>query len=393
MPFIEGDGIGPELVASARKVVDEAVKAAYKGSRQVVWWEIYAGEKGQKTYNTVLPHDTLNAIRFCKVALKGPLTTPVGGGFRSINVTIRQELDLYANIRPVKWIRGIPTNYKQPEKIDWVFFRENTEDVYAGIEWPYDSVEAKKLREFLEREFGVKIREDAGIGIKPISRYSTQRIMRKAVRYTIENGRKTVTIMHKGNIMKYTEGSFADWAYEVAKNEFREHCVTESEANEKYGGNVPEGKILVNDRIADNMMQQIITRPDSYDVVVAPNLNGDYITDEANALVGGIGVALGANVGDYMAVVEPIHGSAPKYAGKNIADPTSQIMAAAWLLNYIGWREASNLIEEAVKKAVSEKKVTQDLARYMEGVKPLTTTEFTNTVINNARKLNKAWES
>lgn len=382
IPYIEGDGIGPEIVTAARRIADAAVRKAYGGKREIVWWEIYAGEKAEKIYGELLPQDTLEAIKYCKVALKGPLATPVGGGYRSVNVAIRQKLDLYANIRPVKWIKGTPCPFKYPERVNWVFFRENTEDVYAGIEWSYDSEEAKKLRKFIKEEFGIELRDDAGIGIKPISKFATYRIVRKAIKYALENGLDTVTLMHKGNIMKFTEGAFMQWGYELATTEFRDKVVTEQELLDKYEGKLPEGKILINDRIADNMMQQIITRPESYKVIVCPNLNGDYITDEANALVGGISTAPGANVGDVLAVVEAIHGTAPKYAGKNVANPTSVTRAAGWLLNYIGWREPNHLIEKAIEKAVMDRKVTQDIARQLgPEVKPLGTKEFADAVI------------
>ncbi len=380
--YIEGDGIGPEIVTAARKVIDAAVEKAYGGKRKIVWWELYAGHKAMKIYGELLPEDTLNGIRYTLVALKGPLETPVGGGYRSLNVAIRKALDLYANIRPVFYF-GQPAPHCYAEHDNFVIFRENTEDLYAGIEWPADSPEAKKLREFLKKEFGIELREDAGIGIKPISRFATQRLMRKALRWAIDNKNRIVTIMHKGNIMKYTEGAFRQWAYEVATTEFRDYVVTEDELYSKYGGKLPEGKILVNDRIADNMLQQIITRPWDYEVIVAPNVNGDYISDEANALVGGIGMAAGMNAGDYMAVAEPVHGTAPKYAGKDLANPTAEILSGTLLIKHIlGWREAANLIIEAIKRAIKEKKVTQDLARHMPGVKPLKTSEYTQVLIN-----------
>ena len=305
----------------------------------------------------------------------------MGGGYRSLNVAIRQTLDLYANIRPAKYIKGIPAPLKAAERVNFVIFRENIEDLYAGIEWPYDSPEARKLREFLKREFGVEIREDSGIGIKPISKFRTQRFVRKALNYAIEKNRRVVTLMHKGNIMKYTEGAFREWGYEVALNEFREYIVTEDEVKTKYGGVVPEGKILFNDRIADNMLQQIITRPAEYDIIVCPNVNGDYISDEANALIGGIGIAPSANVGDYMAVFEPVHGTAPKYAGKDVANPTAEIRSAALLLDYIGWSEAAQLIESAVEKAISTGRVTQDIARHIPGLQPLKASEYAEVLI------------
>ncbi len=378
--YIEGDGIGPEIVTVARRVLDAAVRKAYGGSRRIVWWEIYAGHKAQEIYGELLPRDTLEAIKLTKIAIKGPLTTPVGGGYRSLNVAIRKALDLYANIRPVQYF-GQPAPHKYADKVDFIIFRENTEDLYAGIEWPAGSEEAAKLREFLKKEFGVELREDAGIGIKPITRFATQRLMRKALQYAVKWGRRVVTVMHKGNIMKYTEGAFKEWAYELALKEFRDYVVTEDELYSKYNGELPEGKILLNDRIADNMLQQIITRPWDYDIIVAPNVNGDYISDEANALVGGIGMAAGMNAGDYMAVAEPVHGTAPKYAGKNKVNPSAEILSGCLLLEYIGWDEASKLIKEAIRRAIADKKVTYDLARHMPGVEPLGTKEYGEALI------------
>ena len=378
--YIEGDGIGPEIVTVARRVLDAAVRKAYGGSRRIVWWEIYAGHKAQEIYGELLPRDTLEAIKLTKIAIKGPLTTPVGGGYRSLNVAIRKALDLYANIRPVQYF-GQPAPHRYADKVDFIIFRENTEDLYAGIEWPAGSEEAAKLREFLKKEFGVELREDAGIGIKPITRFATQRLMRKALQYAVKWGRRVVTVMHKGNIMKYTEGAFKEWAYELALKEFRDYVVTEDELYSKYNGELPEGKILLNDRIADNMLQQIITRPWDYDIIVAPNVNGDYISDEANALVGGIGMAAGMNAGDYMAVAEPVHGTAPKYAGKNKVNPSAEILSGCLLLEYIGWDEASKLIKEAIRRAIADKKVTYDLARHMPGVEPLGTKEYGEALI------------
>ncbi len=382
--YIEGDGIGPQIVSQARAVMDAAIEKAYGGKRRIVWWEAYAGEKAMELYGELLPEDTVLAIRYTVLALKGPLTTPVGTGFRSLNVALRKKLDLYANIRPVQYF-GQPAPHCHADKVDFVIFRENTEDLYAGIEWTYDSPEAEKLRNFLKEELGVEIRPDAGIGIKPISIFGTKRLMRKAMRYAIENERSPVTIMHKGNIMKYTEGAFRNWAYEVATEEFREYVVTEQELWEQYNGEMPEGKILVNDRIADNMLQQIITRPWDYDIIVAPNVNGDYISDEANALVGGIGMAAGMNAGDYMALAEPVHGTAPKYAGKDVANPTAEILSGCLLLEYMGWKEASALIKDAIRKAIAEKKVTQDLARHMPGVQPLKASEYTQVLIDHIK--------
>lgn len=382
--YIEGDGTGPQIVSQAREVLDAAVEKAYKGRRRIVWWEAYAGEKAMKIYGDLLPEDTIQAIRYTVLALKGPLTTPVGAGFRSLNVALRKELDLYANIRPVQYF-GQPAPHCHADKVDFVIFRENTEDLYAGIEWTHDSPEAEKLRKFLKKELGIELRPDAGIGIKPISIFGTKRLMRKALRYAIEYGRSPVTIMHKGNIMKYTEGAFRNWAYEVATEEFREHVVTEEELWEQYNGEMPGGKILVNDRIADNMLQQIITRPWDYNIIVAPNVNGDYISDEANALVGGIGMAAGMNAGDYMALAEPVHGTAPKYAGKDVANPTAEILSGCLLLEYMGWKEASALVKEAIRRAIAGSKVTQDLARHMPGVEPLKASEYTQVLIDHIK--------
>ena len=379
--YIVGDGVGPEVVESARKVLDAAIKRAYGGSRRIVWWELVAGSRARELCGELLPEATLEGLRKVRVALKGPLETPVGTGYRSLNVTIRQVLDLYANIRPVRYY-GQPAPHKYADKVNFVIFRENTEDVYAGIEWPHDSPEAEKMRSFLAKELGVEIRSDAGIGIKVISEFATKRLMRRALEWAIRNGNRVVTIMHKGNIMKYTEGAFRKWAYEVALEEFREHVVTEEEVSKVYGGKVPEGKILVNDRIADNMLQQIITRPWDYEVIVAPNLNGDYISDAASALVGGIGMAAGLNMGDGKAVAEPVHGTAPKYAGKDLINPSAEILSGALLIGeFMGWREAAKLVEEAIRRAIASRKVTQDLARHMPGVTPLKTSEYTEVLI------------
>ena len=380
--YIEGDGIGPEVIRAAMRMVDAAVEKAYGGSRKIAWMKVYAGIEAQKVYGTMLPQETLDAIRAAKVALKGPMTTPIGSGWRSVNVALRQLLDLYANIRPAKYIRGVPAPHKYADKVDIVIFRENTEDVYAGIEWKAFSEEAKKVREFLKKEFGIEIREDAGIGLKPISRFATYRIMRKALQWAIKYNRKRVTVMHKGNIMKYTEGAFKEWCYELARKEFGEYVVFEEELE----GEPPKDKILVNNRIADNMFNQLITRPWDYEIIVTPNLNGDYLSDAAAALIGGLGLAPGANVGDYIGMFEPIHGSAPKYAGKNVANPTAATLSAAMMLDHIGWHEAANLLRKAIEETIAEGKVTQDIARHL-GIKPLSTTEFTDAVIEKIKEI------
>jgi len=384
--YIEGDGIGPEIVTSARKVLDAAVEKVYGGNRRIVWWEMAAGDKAVRECGKLLPEATLEALRMTRLGLKGPLTTPVGSGYRSLNVAIRMTLDLYSNIRPVRWY-GQPAPHKYADKVNFVIFRENTEDVYAGIEWPAGSDEALKLIDFLKREFGVELSKDTGIGIKPISEFRTKRHMRRAMEWAISHGNRRVTIMHKGNIMKYTEGAFRKWAYEVAVEEFRDYVVTEDELWEKYNGQLPEGKILVNDRIADNMLQQIITRPWDYEIIVTPNLNGDYISDEANALVGGIGMAAGMNMGDLIAVGEPVHGTAPKYAGKNVINPTAEILSGVLLVSdFMGWKEVRPIVEYAIRKAIANKIVTYDLARHMPGVEPVKTTEYTDALISFIRE-------
>lgn len=386
IPYVVGDGIGVDITPVAIDVINAAVEAAYGGRRRIVWVEVPLGEKAEKLLGTRIPRESIEFLAKYRVFLKGPLETPVGGGWRSINVYLRQFFDLYANIRPVRYFKGIEpvSPLKHPEKVNMVVFRENTEDVYAGIEWPWNSEEARKLREFLRKELGVEspaLREDSGITIKPISKFGTQRLTRMAIKYAIERGRRVVTIMHKGNIMKYTEGAFRDWAYEVALEEFRDYVVTESELMEKYGGSLPPGKILVNDRIADNMLQQVLTRTGEYDIILCPNLNGDYVSDEIAALVGGLGLAPGANVGDDAAMFESVHGTAPKYAGKNVANPTAIIMAATEMLQFMGWKEAAQLVLNAIEKAISNKWVTQDLARHMPGVQPLGTREYGSTLI------------
>ncbi|NHW23313.1 MAG: isocitrate dehydrogenase (NADP(+)) [Archaeoglobales archaeon] len=379
IPFFKGDGIGSDVVPAAIKVLDSAAELIGK---TIVWFEIYAGEEAYRIYGTHLPEDTLNAIKEYRVALKGPLTTPVGGGYRSLNVTLRQTLDLYANVRPIYYLKGIPSPVKNPERINFVIFREATEDVYAGIEWPKGSKEALKLIEILEKEFGAKIRRDSGIGIKPISEFATKRLVRMAIRYAIENKRRSVTLVHKGNIMKYTEGAFRDWGYEVAKQEFSDRCITEEELGEK----TPDGKIVVKDRIADNMFQQIMLRSEEYDVIVLPNLNGDYLSETAAALVGGVGIAPGSNIGDGIAVFEPVHGSAPKYAGLNKVNPTAQILSGAMMFEYLGWKKASEMIKKAVVMTIEEGTVTYDLHRQIGG-KLVGTKEFSEAVIENLRSL------
>ena len=378
IPFIEGDGVGPDIWRAAQPVWDRAVERAYGGRRFIVWKEILAGEKAYKKTGRWLPEETLQAIREHIVAIKGPLTTPVGGGYRSLNVAMRQALDLYACIRPIRYIDGVPSPIKEPRRVDFVIFRENTEDVYAGIEWPSGSEDAKEVREFLREKFGVHLSEDSGIGLKPISEFRTKRLVRKAINYALEQGRRSVTLVHKGNIMKYTEGAFRDWGYEVAK-EFGDRVVTESELKEE----TPDGVLVVKDRIADSMFQQVLLRPEEYDVIATPNLNGDYLSDASAALVGGLGMAPGANVGDLLAVFEPTHGTAPKYAGLDKVNPSSLILSGAMMLEYIGWREAAELVVRALERTISEGKVTYDLARQMEGATLLKCSEFGEAVMEN----------
>ncbi len=377
IPYFEGDGIGKDVVPAAKMVLDAA---AEKIGKQLVWFKTYAGEDAYKIYGTYLPDDTLNAIREYRIALKGPLTTPVGGGFRSLNVTIRQILDLYANVRPVYYLKGFPSPLKNPEVVDIVIFRENTEDVYAGIEWKKGSEEAKKIIKFISDEFGINIRDDSGIGIKPISEFATKRLVRLAIQYAIDNDRGSVTLVHKGNIMKYTEGAFRDWGYEVAREEFGDVTITEDELWNNYDGQRPKGKIVIKDRIADNMFQQLLTRTAEYDVLAMPNLNGDYMSDAAAALVGGLGVAPGSNIGDGMGVFEPVHGSAPKYAGLNKVNPTAEILTGVLMFEYLGWRDAGMMIKKAIEMTVTDRIVTYDLHRHMGG-KLVGTREFAQAVV------------
>jgi len=389
IPFIEGDGTGVDIMPVARKVIDTAINQAYKGKskRKIVWLEIYAGEKAKKLYGEYLPKDTIKAIQYFTIALKGPLTTPVGGGIRSLNVTLRQVLDLYSCIRPVKYYTGVPSPVVHPEWMDVVIFRENTEDVYAGIEWRQGSKEALSLIQYLKQNFNTTIPQDSGIGIKPISISNTKRLMRAAIKYAIKYKRKSVTLVHKGNIMKYTEGSFRDWAYEVAKQEFRDKIITEDELEKEFKGKIPEGKILINDRIADNMFQQILVRTNEYDVIATPNLNGDYLSDACAAQIGGLGIAPGANIGDFMGIFESTHGSAPKYAGQDKVNPTSLILSGVLMLQYIDWTAPAQLIERAIAATIQQKRMTYDLARQMKDVTPIKCSEYGNAVCENILKL------
>ncbi len=383
IPFIEGDGIGPDIWQATRKVLDASVERAYSGKKRIVWVEIYAAGKSMEMFDEWVPDETVQAVRDFRVAIKGPLTTPVGEGSRSANVYLRQALDLYACVRPVFWIPMVPSPVKSPEKLDVVVFRENTEDVYAGIEFRAASEEAEKLRDFLRDTLGKDVRSGSGIGVKPISEFGTKRLMRKALQYAIRRGRSSITIMHKGNIMKFTEGAFKTWCMELARDEFGEIALTEDELWDVHGGRIPEGKILVKDRIADAMFQQILLRPDEYDVIIAPNLNGDYISDAAAAQVGGLGLAPGANIGDGLALFEATHGTAPKYAGQDKVNPSSLILSGRMMLEYLGWHEAAELVLEGLKKTVAKKTVTYDLERQMEGARLLKCSEFGRAIVDN----------
>jgi len=379
LAFIEGDGTGRDIWRAAYAVFDAAVQRAYAGRRRVIWYEVFAGEKAYQRFGTWLPDDTVEAIRRFRIAIKGPLTTPVGGGHRSLNVTLRQVLDLYVCMRPVRYFPGVPSPVRNPEKLDVVIFRENTEDVYAGIEWPPGSPEASQVIEFLETKMGRKLRADSGIGVKPISETGSKRLVRRAIRYALENGRRSVTLMHKGNIMKYTEGAFRDWGYEVARQEFGDLTIPEAELT----GPPFEGKVVIKDRIADSMFQQVLLRPDEYDIIATTNLNGDYISDACAAQVGGLGMAPGGNLGDEHAVFEATHGTAPKYADQDVVNPSSVILSGAMMFRFLGWREAAELIETGITETIRQKRVTYDLHRQMEGATKVKTSEFAAAIIEN----------
>ncbi len=383
IPVIEGDGIGRDIMKATRRVVDAAVEKTYGGKKRIVWFDIYAGEAAQEKYGEWLPKDTLNAIKTYIVALKGPLTTPVGGGFRSLNVSLRQLLNLYACVRPVRYFTGVPSPVKTPEKMDVVIYRENTEDVYAGIEWAKGTKEVKKVIGFLNKTMKTKIRSDSGIGIKPISVTGTTRLVRKAIQYAIDNKRDSVTLVHKGNIMKYTEGAFRDWGYALAAKEFPKKTISEDELWSKYKGKCPKGRIVIKDRIADSMFQQILTRTDEYDVVATPNLNGDYLSDACAAQVGGLGMAPGANIGDFVGLFEATHGTAPKYADKDMVNPGSLILSAVMMLRYLGWGKAADAAEKAMGKTILQKTVTYDLERQMEGATKVSTSQYGTHIIAN----------
>ncbi len=381
--FIEGDGIGPDISAAMLDVIDAAVEKAYDKKREIAWTEVYSGEKSYNKTKEWLPEQTLNAFKEYLIGIKGPLTTPVGGGIRSLNVTLRQKLSLFACIRPVRYFKGVSSPMKKPELVDMIVFRENTEDVYAGYEWKSNTSEAKDIINYLNDKLGCSISIDSGIGIKPISPKASKDITRKAIKYAIAHNKKVVTLVHKGNIMKFTEGSFKEWGYELAKEEFGDIVISEAEIYDKYNGKTPDGKIMINDRIADMMFQQVLLRPSEYDVIITPNLNGDYISDALAAQVGGLGLAPGANLSDTIAVFEATHGTAPKYAGLDKVNPSSLILSGVMMLEHLGWTEAGNLIVNGMEKAIISKNVTYDLARMMDGATEVKCSQFAKEIIKN----------
>jgi isocitrate dehydrogenase len=379
--FIEGDGIGPDISRAAVEVFDSAVAKAYGGQRKVQWQEALAGEKAFADTGQWLPEETLQNLRQYIVGIKGPLTTPVGGGLRSLNVTLRQVLDLYACVRPVRYYKGVPSPVRFPEKVDMVVFRENTEDVYAGIEWQAGSSEANQLASYIREHLNREIRPESAIGIKPMSKYASQRLVRRAIRYALEQGYQNVTLVHKGNIMKYTEGAFRQWGYEVAAEEFSGQTISEVDVYEKHGGKQPPGSVVIKDRIADMMFQQALLRPDEYDVLAMPNLNGDYLSDALAAQVGGLGMAPGANIGDEAAVFEATHGTAPKYAGQDKVNPSSLILSGAMMFDYMGWKGVGGLIRIALEATICAGTVTYDLARQMDEAEEVKCSEFASAIV------------
>ncbi len=380
--FLEGDGTGPDIWAATRTVMDAAVAKSYGSKRRIHWVELLAGEKAFRDTGQWLPDATIEGLRRCVVAIKGPLTTPVGGGLRSLNVAIRQILDLYACVRPVRYIPGVPSPMKRPELVNMVVFRENTEDVYAGIEWPAGSAEAERLAAILKEQFGVTLPTGAAIGVKPMSRANTQRLVRRAIRHAIEHGLASVTLVHKGNIMKFTEGAFREWGYQLAATEFAAQTLTEAELWEKHSGSAPAGRVVVKDRIADAMFQQVLLRPDEYQVVATPNLNGDYLSDALAAQVGGLGMAPGANIGDQCAIFEATHGTAPKYAGLDKVNPGSLILSGVMLLEHLGWVEAAQSVTRSLDQTIADKIVTYDLARQMEGAQEVKCSAFAQAMVD-----------
>jgi isocitrate dehydrogenase len=387
VPIIHGDGIGTDVGPAAQKVLDAAAEAT---GRSVAWMRLYAGQSARDTYDENLPEDTVRAIREHRVAIKGPLTTPVGSGFRSLNVALRQKLDLYANVRPTYHLDGVPSPVKHPERMDVVTFRENTEDVYAGIEYEAGTDEVEQVRRFIEDEMGaddVMHEGPIGIGIKPISEFGSKRLVRQAIQYALSNDRDSVTLVHKGNIMKFTEGAFRDWGYEVADEEFGDATITEDELWEEYDGETPDDVVVVKDRIADNMLQQLLTRTDRYEVIATMNLNGDYLSDSAGAQIGGLGIAPGANFGDGLCLAEPVHGSAPKYAGQDKVNPTAMILSGRLMFEYMGWNDAGELIRDAVEETIATGEVTYDLHRQIEGGTKLATSAFAERIVERIEEL------
>ncbi|WP_159898988.1 isocitrate dehydrogenase (NADP(+)) [Salinirussus salinus] len=387
IPILYGDGIGTDVGPAAQKVLEAAANAT---GRDVSWMQVYAGESARERYDENLPEDTVEAIKEFRVAIKGPLTTPVGAGFRSLNVALRKTLDTYANVRPTYHLEGVPSPVSEPQQMDMVTFRENTEDVYAGIEWEAGTDEVQQVKEFVEEEMGFDdtIHDGpVGIGVKPITEFGTKRLVRKAIDYALERGRDTVTLVHKGNIMKFTEGAFRDWGYEVAEEEYGEEVITEDTLWEERDGQPPEDAVVVNDRIADNMLQQILTRTEQYDVLAMPNLNGDYLSDACGAQIGGLGIAPGANFGDGLCLAEPVHGSAPKYAGQDKVNPTAMILSGVLMFEYIGWDDAAQLVRDACEATISSKQVTYDLHRQIEGGEKLATSEYADAVVENIEQL------
>jgi len=383
IPFIEGDGTGPDIWRASQIVFDAAVEKAYGGKRKIIWREVLTGEKAFELKGEWLPDETIEDLKEYVVSIKGPLTTPIGGGIRSLNVALRQILDLYACVRPVRYIKGTPSPIKRPQDMDMIIFRENTEDVYSGIEWQSGSKEANEIREYLVEKYGVNIRENSGIGIKPISPFGTKRLVRKAVKYAIDKKSDSVTFVHKGNIMKFTEGAFRDWGYELARDEFPNDTISEDTLWDTYDGKRPEGKVVINDRIADNMLQQILTRTKEYHVIATTNLNGDYLSDACAAQVGGLGMAPGGNIGDYLALFEATHGTAPKYTGQDKVNPSSLILSGVMMFEYLGWDETADLIVKAMELTILDKTVTYDLERQLDNAKLLKCSEFGEAIASN----------
>jgi len=389
--YVEGDGIGADIMRASLRVWDAAVAKAYGGRRKIHWMELYMGEKAAAMYDgQVYPTEALDAMKELRVAIKGPLTTPVGGGFRSLNVSLRQDLDLYACVRPVRWFEGVPSPVRHPELVDVVIFRENTEDVYAGIEYAAGSAENEKLARFLRDELGARFFEGSGLGVKPISAFGSKRLIRKAIRHALDYGRRSVTLVHKGNIQKYTEGAFRSWGYELAREEYGEVTITEEELWEGHGGTQPEGKILIKDRIADIIFQHMLLRPAEFEVVATTNLNGDYLSDAIAAQVGGVGIAPGANIGDEVAIFEATHGSAPKYTGMDKANPGSLLFSGVMMLEHLGWREAADMIKGAFPRVVAKKIVTYDFARQMAGATEVSTSGFGDALIDEIERAGDA---